>query len=221
MRTLYHYNVSSASRRVRMALAEKGLPFELVLEKPWERSERLLRMDPAGEVPVLVEDDGTTVAGAAVLEYLEEVYPEPALLKGTAVQRAEIRRLVAWFAEKFEREVTDNLVGEKLIKRLSGQGHPHAVTIRAGLANIHYHLEYIAFLAERRTWLAGDAFSLADIAAGTQLSTVDYIDSVPWTDHLEAKDWYARIKSRPTFRPLLADVIPGVPPPRHYADLDF
>jgi Glutathione S-transferase len=107
------------------------------------------------------------------------------------------------------------------MKRLSGQGQPFAPAIRAGLANIHYHLDYVAFLAERRPWLAGPTFTLADVAAAVQLSCVDYIGDVPWDDHPEARDWYARIKSRPSFRALLADSIPGCPPPRHYADLDF
>ena len=117
--------------------------------------------------------------------------------------------------------MTENLVGEKIMKRFLGLGQPNSDAIRAGQANIHYHLDYIAYLSEQRNWLAGDAFSLADIAAGAHLSVIDYIGDVPWNAHPEAKDWYARIKSRPSFRPLLTDLIPGVPPPRHYADLDF
>lgn len=221
MPMLYHHMISPGSRRVRIGLAEKGLPFELVVERPWERRPEFLALNPASEVPVLVTDDGTVVAGSAITEYLEEVRPQPSLLPGGAGGRAEVRRLVAWFDLKFEREVTDNLVGEKVVKRLSKQGYPQAVAIRAGLANIHYHLDYIAFLTDHRKWLAGDLFSWADIAAAAQLSTLDYIDAVPWSEHPEAKDWYARIKSRPSFRPLLTDVLPGIPPPPHYADLDF
>ena len=70
-------------------------------------------------------------------------------------------------------------------------------------------------------WLAGDDFSLADIAAAAHISCVDYLGDVPWSDYPGAHDWYARVKSRPSFRPLLADHIPGLPPPKHYADLDF
>jgi glutathione S-transferase len=135
--------------------------------------------------------------------------------------RAETRRLLAWFDLKFAREVTDNLVGEKLIKRLSGLGQPESAAIRAGLANVHYHMDYIAWLAEQRRWLAGDGFGLADIAAAAHLSAVDYLGNVPWDDHPEAKLWYARMKSRPSFRPLLGDQVTGVTPPPHYADLDF
>lgn len=222
MRTLFHHPLSPFSRLARVALAEKELPFESQVEKPWERRDIFLALNPAAEVPVLVEADGTVVAGGwAVLEYLEEAYPDTPLLPREVSQRAEVRRLLAWFLAKFDREVTDNLVGEKMLRRLSGNGYPSAPAIRAGLANIHYHLDYIAFLAERRPWLAGAGFTLADAAAAAQLSCVDYVGDVPWDEHPEAKDWYARIKSRPSFRNILADNIPGCPPPKHYADLDF
>lgn len=222
MRTLYHHPIHALSRTARVMLAEKGLPFEPVVERPWERRTEFLKLNPAAEVPVLVEEDGTVVAGGlAVIEYLEEAYPDTPLLPREVAARAEVRRVADWFLHKFEREVAENLVGEKLIKRLSGQGHPFAPAIRAGLANVTYHLDYIAFLSERRPWLAGSSFTLADIAAAVQLSCLDYIDNVPWDRSPEAKDWYARIKSRPSFRALLADNITGCPPPKHYADLDF
>ena len=222
MRTLYHLWLSPFSRKVRIALAEKSLAFVLKAEKVWERRNEFLALNPAGEVPVLVDDDGTVVVdSSAICEYLEEVCPEPPLIPGTAVERAEVRRVALWFDNKFYREVTQHLLDEKITKRFLGLGAPNGAAIRAGKANIHYHLDYVAYLAERRTWLGGDNFSIADIAAGAQLSALDYLGDVPWTEHEAAKDWYARIKSRPSFRPLLADHIPGVKPPKHYADLDF
>jgi glutathione S-transferase len=129
--------------------------------------------------------------------------------------------LVGWFDGKFNVEVTQNLVEEKMIKRLLGQGQPNSATIRAGSANLRQHLDYIGWLVERRNYLAGDQFSLADIAAAAHLSAVDYLGDVPWESFESAKEWYARVKSRPSFRPLLADHIPGAAPPKHYADLDF
>ena len=62
---------------------------------------------------------------------------------------------------------------------------------------------------------------LMNNAAAAHLSTVDYLGDVPWKEHEEAKDWYARVKSRPSFRALLEDNVPGAPPQRHYANLDF
>ncbi len=222
MRTLYHLWLSPFSRKVRVALKEKGLDVELKVEKVWERRPEFLSMNAAGTVPVLVEDDGTTIANSgAICEYLEEVYPEKPLTAETPAGRGEVRRLLAWFDQKFAREVSDNLYREKIMKRFLRIGEPNSSAIRAGHQNIHYHLDYIAWLTERRRYLAGDHFTLADIAAASHLSALDYLGDVPWEQHVGAKDWYARIKSRPSFRPLLADHIPGAPPPKHYADLDF
>jgi glutathione S-transferase len=222
MRTLFHLPLHAASRTIRLLLTEKGLDFTLKSEQIWERREAFLRLNPAGDVPVLREPDGTAVAEAAVIaEYVEEVYPERSMLGRDPLQRAEVRRLFYWFDRKFNREVTANLVDEKLMKRFLRMGQPNSSAIRAGHSNIHHHLDYIAWLAERRNWLAGDDFSLADVAAAAHLSAVDYLGDVPWDRHETAKDWYARIKSRPSMRPILADCIPGMPPPKHYADLDF
>lgn len=222
MRTLYHFWLSAPSRIIRLAMAEKALAFDLVIEKPWERRGEFLHLNPAGEVPVLVESTHDVICHAvAISEYLEETYPDRPLICGDALARAEIRRLVGWFNEKFNLEVTENLVGEKLFKRLSRQGEPFGPAIRAGLTNIRHHLDYIGWLVERRRWLAGDQFSLADIAAAAHLSCLDYIGDVPWDSHREAREWYARVKSRPCFRPLLDDVVPGVPPVEHYRNLDF
>ncbi len=222
MRTLFHLPLDPGCRAIRILLGEKGLEFALKSEKIWERREEFLRLSPAGEVPVLVDEDGTSIVGAGVIaEYLDEAYPEPPLIGASPLDRAEVRRLAEWFGVKFRREVSANLLDEKVMKRFLGLGHPNASAIRAGHANIHHHLDYIAWLCDRRTWLAGDRFSLADIAAAAQLSAVDYLGDVPWEAHAGAKDWYARVKSRPSMRPILADLIPGITPPGHYADLDF
>ena len=222
MRILYHLWLSPESRTIRLLLASKELEFEMRIEKTWERRAGFLAINPAGTVPVLVEAGGAVIAGpSAVAEYVDEVYPEPPMIGAEPAARAEVRRLVDWFGRKFGSEVTANLVDETIMKRFLGLGQPSSSAIRAGQVNIHHHLDYIGWLCERRKWLAGDAFSLADIAAAAHLSAVDYLGDVPWNDHEAARDWYARVKSRPAFRPLLADAIPGCPPPKHYADLDF
>jgi len=222
MRTLFHLWLSPLSRKVRLVLGEKGLEVDLIVEKTWERREAYLALNPAGTIPLLMDEDGTSVAdSAAICEYLDEVYPDPPVIGRDPAVRAEVRRLVAWFDQKFQDEVSTNLLDQKVWRRFMGLGQPDSEAIRAGHYNLHTHLEYIGWLTERRNWLAGDEYSLADMAAAAHLSCLDYLGDVPWEDHQGAKDWYARIKSRPTFRPLLADHIPGLPPPKHYADLDF
>ncbi len=222
MRTLYHLFLSPFSRKVRLALGEKALETEFLVEKVWERRDGFLAVNPTGQVPVFVDDDGTIVAESmAICEYLDEVYPDPSIMGREASVRAEVRRLVAWFDLKFNAEVSVNLLDQKVWKRFMGLGEPDSEAIRAGHYNLHTHLDYIAWLTDRRNWLAGEDYSVADMAAAAHLSCLDYLGDVPWEDHEGARNWYARIKSRPTFRPLLADHIPGLPPPKHYADLDF
>ena len=222
MKTLYHLWLSPFSRKVRIVLAEKKLSFDMLVEETWERRTEFLSLNPTGEVPVLVEEDNTVLADSmAICEYLEEKYPDPNLIGKRPYDRAEVRRLVAWFDQKFNLEVTDKLVNEKVMKRFLGLGEPDSRKIRAAQANIHTHLDYIAFLTDRRFWLAGEQITLADIAAAAHISAIDYLGDVPWTDHKSAKNWYARIKSRPSFQGVLSDSIPGLPAPKHYNNPDF
>ncbi len=222
MPQLFHHPLSPTSRLVRLMLAEKDIAFESVVEKPWEGRPEFLAISPGGEVPVWKDDDGFTIAdGMAIAEYIEETKLSPGLLGKGAQEHARIRSLTNFFVRVFGRDVVDSLVVEKALKRMQGGGVPDAQTIRRGYAALEEHLKYIAWLAEQNKWLAGEHLSLVDLAAAAHLSIVDYLGDIPWDKFGEAKTWYARIKSRPSFRPLLADHIPGLPPPRHYANLDF
>ncbi|MEQ9449484.1 MAG: glutathione S-transferase family protein, partial [Rhodospirillaceae bacterium] len=186
------------------------------------RDEDLLVLNPAGELPVLVDEDGSTICGAnTICEYLDEVYPEPPLLGRTPGARAEARRLADWFDTKFFSEVTQHLAGEKLTRRIRENAAPDSRALTAGRENIHTHLHYIAWLTERRSWLAGDHVTVADLSAGANISLVDYCGDVPWEDHPLAKEWYVRLKSRPSVRPLLRDALANIAPAPVYADLDF
>jgi glutathione S-transferase len=225
MRILHHAILSPASRKIRLQLTEKKLPFTLELERPWELRERFLELSPAGDVPVLRDDGGVTVNDSVTIaEYLEEVYPQTPLLPKSPAARAETRRVAAWFETKFDREAGWPLVREKVFKRfgwLPGAGNaPDMTAMRLAMEAMKLHLDYLGRLADRRGWLAGE-LSLADMAAAAHMSCVDYLGDVPWDDFPAAKDWYMRIKSRPCFRPLLGDRLPGLNPADGYADLDF
>jgi len=212
MRYLHHIPLSPYCRKVRLVLSEKRLPFELRLEKVWERRPEYLELNPAGTVPTLIEDNGLAVPDSAVIcEYLDEAYPDTALLGRTLAERVEVRRLVAWFDGKFAAEVT----------RLVGRGEPDAGAMRMGYAALRHHMQYLGWLAETRKWLAGANISLADFAAAAHLSVLDFIGDADWSLSQPAREWYARMKSRPSFRGILADRVPGVTPPAHYTDLDF
>jgi glutathione S-transferase len=230
MATLYHHPICAHSRFVRLVLAEMGMDVALEEERVWERRRPFLIMNPAGTTPVMVEDGGLVVPGAgAIAEYLDETrglgLGAQRLLPEDVTGRIEVRRLLDWFNNKFFLEISDPLVTEKVFKRFmraeDGGGAPDMNTIRAARTNVRYHLQYIGWLTASRNWLAGPNLTYADLAAAAQLSCADYLGDVPWNEEAAAQAWYARIKSRPSFRAILADRIPGMAPAAHYADLDF
>jgi len=218
---LFQVSLSPYCRKVRLSLAEKKLDVELVEERYWERDADFLRRNPAGKVPVLKMDGMNMSESAAICEYIEEKHPEPALLPKDVQARFEVRRLVAWFDDKFHAEVTSKLLYERVNKKIMGQGYPDSKHVKAGAKAIKFHLDYMGWLLDQRRWLAGDTMTLADFAAAAHFSALDYISDVDWDRNGAVKDWYAKIKSRPAFRSILADHVPGFPPPPHYADLDF
>ena len=230
MVTLFHHPFCPHSRFVRVVLAEYGALARLVEERVWERREAFIELNPAGTTPVMIEEAGPPVPGAAVIaEYLDETrgpaLGDRRLLAEDPAARVEVRRLLGWFVDKFYAEVTEALVTERVYRRHmpvdQGGGPPDTNALRVARSNIRYHLAYIGWLAGSRNWLAGDRLSYADLAAAAHLSVADYLGDVPWTENEAAKIWYARVKSRPSFRPLLADSLPGVPASPTYADLDF
>ncbi|MHA1522955.1 MAG: glutathione S-transferase family protein [Alphaproteobacteria bacterium] len=229
MMQLYHYPLDPLSRRVRLQVAEIGMEARLVEEMPWQRREAFLALNPAGTVPVLVEASGIAISGlTAITEFLDELAVETGarcLTPGQRYGRAEVRRLVEWFDVKFNAEVTQPIIHEKIHRRFmskpEGGGGPDMAMVRAGKKNIEFHLAYIEYLVGTRSWLAGDELSHADLAGAAHLSCVDYTGDVPWGAHPGAKQWYVRVKSRPSFRPLLADNLRALSPPPAYADLDF
>ena len=230
MSTLYHHTASSASRFVRLALEEAGHEAALAEERVWERRPAFVKLNPALTLPVLVAANGQALCGAFVIsEWLDESYGAfkraRRLLADDPFKRAEIRRLEEWFLVKFEQDVTRPLVRERIMKLIlspeEGGGSPDPKALRTGRANIRQHMKYLTWLTGTRSWLAGDRMSYADLAAGAALSLLDYLGELDWPEYPEVKDWYQRIKSRPSFRPLLADRIRGLAPVAHYGDLDF
>ena len=227
---LFHHPFCPHSRFVRLMMGEYGVAARLVEERVWERREAFLLLNPTGTTPVLVEEGHPAVPGADVIaEYLDETrgaeLDDRRLLPTEPGTRVEVRRLTGWFNAKFFEEVTNLLVVERIYKRHMsvnhGGGPPDTQAIRAARSNIRYHLAYIGWLMRGRTWLAGERLSYADLAAAAQLSVADYLGDVPWNEDEGAKNWYARVKSRPSFRTILADTLPGIPPSATYADLDF
>jgi glutathione S-transferase len=214
MRRLTHLVLSPTSRLVRLMLGEKRIACDFPHAE-----------DPLAHLPIFRELDGTVVVGLwAIIDHLENEHPERALLPADARQRAEALRLFDWAMTNFHEEVTKRIVFEKGSQTQTGslsRRPPNMETVRLGRQALKDALPKLGTLAETRGFLAGRDVSLADLAMAAHLSALDYFGEVPWVEHLAPTEWYTRMKSRPSFRPLLNDLVPGQPPVSHYAELDF
>jgi glutathione S-transferase len=220
---LHHFPLCPFSRKVRLLLAEKAVTHEMVRVSPWLQQDEFLDLNPAGLTPVLVDPERgvTLIDSGAICEYFEETVDKAPMIPGTAPNRAEVRRLVAWFDTKFFGEVGGPLLEERMRKRLVSRDPPDTRVLREAMKVANAHLDYIDYLLDHRRWLAGPVLSLADLAAAAHLSVADYLGGLDWRGHKQTTDWYAVMKSRPSFRPLLAERMEVIAPPAHYDKVDF
>jgi glutathione S-transferase len=219
---LHQFPLCPFSRKVRLLLSEKGVAYDLVRENPWERTEAFGKLSPAHRTPAIHNPErGVVLADSrAICEYFEETVDKTPMINGTAVNRAEIRRLVALFDENFYADVTQPLLEERMKKRLVYRSPPDSKRLRDSMRLADEHLYYIDYLIDNRPWLAGSTMSLADLAAAAQISVADYLGGIDWSGHEQARSWYSVFKSRPSFRPLLAERMDVIQPPSHYADVN-
>jgi glutathione S-transferase len=220
---VHQFPLCPFSRKVRLLLGEKGVGYDLVRESPWERRDEFLDLNPAGQTPVLIEvDKGITLMhSAAICEYFEETVDQTPMISGTAPNRAEIRRLTAWFDEQFYGQVVAPLLHERMQKRLVQRAAPDAGNLRQAMKNANTLLDYVDWLLDHRNWLAGATLSLADLTAAAHISVADYLGGIDWRSHEQTKGWYSGLKSRPSFRPLLSERMEVIAPPPHYDKVDF
>ena len=220
---LYQFPLCPFSRKVRLLLGEKGVGYELVRESPWARRDEFLDMNPAGQTPVMADSAAgiTLIHSAAICEYFEETIEKAPMIAGTAANRAEVRRLVAWFDEKLYGQVVAPLMYERMEKRIVHRTSPDAKMLREAMKAADGHLDYIDYLLDHRRWMAGPVLSLADLAAAAHISVADYLGGIDWRGHEQTRTWYAGLKSRPSFRPLLSERMEIVGPPEHYDKVDF
>jgi len=220
---LYQFPICPFSRKVRLMLGEKGIAHEMVRESPWENRDEFMDLNPAGQTPVLVEESKGVVLidSDAICEYFEETVEKAPMIPGTAANRAEVRRLVAWFDEGLYREVVKPLMDERMRKRLINRDAPDTKALREAMTAANAHLDYLDYLLDHRRWLAGPALSLADLTAAAHLSVADYLGGLAWRGHKQTTDWYSVMKSRPSFRPFLGERMEVITPPAHYDKVDF
>ncbi|HEX8512139.1 MAG TPA: glutathione S-transferase family protein, partial [Allosphingosinicella sp.] len=161
------------------------------------------------------------IDSGAICEYFEETIEKSPMIPGTAVNRAEVRRLVALLDDKLYGEVVGPLLDERMRKRLVNRDPPDTKVLREAMKVANAHLDYLDYLLDHRRWLAGPVLSLADLTAAAHLSVADYLGGIDWRGHKQTADWYSVMKSRPSFRPLLAERMEVISPPQHYDKVDF
>ena len=214
MHRLVHLLMSPPSRLVRLAASEKRIALDLAQPE-----------DPLSHLPVLFDSQGRAITGLwAIVDYLEGMHPDDPLLPDDIAERAEALRLLDWAMTAFHEDVTKRIVFQKAPQSHTGnplRQPPDMQTVRLGRQVLRAALSALGELADRRGFLASREVSLADLATAAHLSALDYFGEVPWAEFNSVTEWYARMKSRPSFRPLLADRVPGQPPVAHYALLDF
>ncbi|MBP5698049.1 MAG: glutathione S-transferase family protein [Alphaproteobacteria bacterium] len=218
---LIHHSISPQSRKIRLIMAEKKMLFVLKEEEPWNVSAEVRKISPSGELPVLVFDGNVISGNYAITEYLEESNPQYKLMPEDLKERAEIRRIMDWFDIKFYNEVYKYIITEKIIKRFQLKQAPNSKILKAGLNNLKFHMEYIDYLADKNNYIAGNTLSLADLTVAAHLSVIDYLGDISWGEYKNAKLWYAKVKSRPSFKDILKDNIKGISPSVNYTNLDF
>jgi glutathione S-transferase len=218
---LFYTSLCPFARSIRLGLAEKNVDYQLQEERYDNPSEALYMLCPEGTTPVLKALSATLVHYYAIIEYLEETHPASTLLGSNASLRAEVRRIIHWFHDTLFHEVTHVIMREKVLRRRQVGAFPDSGALKAARLSLRDHLDYIGWLFDRRSWLAGKELSWADLVAAAQLSSLDYLGDVPWSKHPKAKMWYMRIKSRPSFKCILQDTVVGISPAHHYHMLDF
>jgi len=218
---LVHHSISPQSRKIRLIMAEKKMLFVLKEENPWKISPEIMKINPSGELPVLIFDGNVISGNYAITEYLEESSAQYKLLPEDIKERAEVRRIMEWFDTKFYNEVYKYIITEKIVKRFQLKQAPNSKVLKAGLNNLKFHMEYVDYLADKNSYIAGKKLSLADLTVAAHLSVIDYLGDISWSEYKNAKLWYAKIKSRPSFKDILKDNIRGIMPSANYTNLDF
>jgi glutathione S-transferase len=222
MKKLYHYPLCPFSRQIRMLLKEYSYEFSCVTENYWLRSPSFLSLSPSGDLPILVEPSGLVVSDIySILQYLTEIVDDNILLPKILKEKIELWRLISWFNNKFYREVTRYIINEKLVRLFKKSGSPRSELIRAAKINLLHHLKYMTDLIEAREFLLYEKLSIIDFIAASHISIMDYFGEINWNDYPRIQHWYSLLKSRPSFRPILQDNIPGFLKPKHYELLDF
>ena len=222
MYTLYHYYLCPSSRFIRLVLEEYKISYDTQLENYWKPQKEFLLLNPAGHLPVLINLDNYALIGANVcMEYFKSLNLKPNLMNDEYKEQAEIRRICHWFEIVFKKEVLDPIIYEKVYSRVVESINPNSNNIRSALQNLNFHIQYFDYLLKHRDWIVGDSLTYSDLIASANFSTMDYLGLLDFGKCQHIKEWYLKLKSRPSFKILLKDQIVGLNPDNNYKYIDL
>ena len=220
MNKLFHYFLCPSSRFIRIILNEKKVDCNLFIEDFSNPSEDYLFKNPGGFFPTLNTSSNENIVGSLVIvEYLQNLMLPPKFM--IKENENEIRRLLFWFETNFKNEVIIPLLKEKVFKRFEKNSVPSSFVIRTARSNLKYHMQYFNYLIKENDFFIDDNLSYVDLYYGASLTVLDYIDELTFFDYEKLKNLYSIIKSRPSFKKILADRIVGVNPHSNYLKLDY
>ena len=222
MITLHHYYLCSSSRYIRLILEEHNITYETQLENFWKPQKDFLKINPAGHLPVLVNEDNFPIIGAnSCIEYIKDLELRPKLFVDNYRDKAEINRLVHWFDVIFKKEVFDPIIYEKVFSRIVDNISPNSDNIRAAFHNLDFHIQYFNYLLNSKNYFIKDELTYLDFLAAANFSVLDYLGLLNLKSYESMREWYFKIKSRPSFKTLLKDQIVGLNPHENYKNIDF
>ena len=222
MRTLYYNTICPLSRQIKILLSELNIDCVYITEDYWLRNENFIKLNPAGTLPVFIEESGLQISGIyTIIEYLLEKYPSSNLMPDEIEEKIEPRRMMHWFNSKFYREVTNYLIEERVIRPIVLNEGPRTNFLKAAKINLKNHLTYFTKLIEKNGYISHDSMTIADLCAASHISVIDYFNEIYWEQYNSIKEWYLIIKSRPSFKPILNETFRGMKPSSQYKSLDF
>ena len=184
-------------RKIRIVLALKGLPFDMVIDAPSDPGSRVTESNPIGKIPVLLTDGGEAVYDSRVIvDYLEALSPSPALMPSEPMARVAVKR---W--EALADGILDAGVAIMSERRRENPAEQSPAWIEKQQGKIHRALAVAAAQLEGKTWCHGDVMSLADIALGVALGYLDFrFPETGWHSSYPNLDQFQqRLESRTEF----------------------
>jgi len=230
MLALYHNDMSLCAQKVRVCLAEKGLSWEsrhLVLRAAEHQQPWYLKLNRRAVVPTLINGEEVVPESNVILEYLDETFPDPPLAPKDAYGRAKMRlwtkqldedihdasAAILSFGIAFRHQYLERgEAGKKMLEEVPNifKRERRRDVIEKGTESQHFRiavqrmtllLDEMEEALQRHAWLAGDAYSLADVAFTPYLARLEHLNILGMIGARgRVADWYGRCKQRPSFQ---------------------